>query len=115
MSDRPRSAFAVAVATTGWGLLTAVAAPRVLGQRRSQRFVVRGAQVLGVRHVVQGLAMVRWPRTGTAVGAGVDLLHCASMLIAAAVTRRHRRPALLSAAAAAVLGVAELEVRRGMR
>lgn len=79
MSDRPRSGFAVAVATTLWGLLTVVAAPRALGQRRSQRFVVRCAQVLGVRHVVLGLAMARWPRTGT------------------------------------VLGVAELQVRRGTR
>ena len=72
----------------------------------SARTVVR---VLGARQIAQTAAS--WVRPTPAVlrlGAEVDALHCASMLVLAILSRRWRRPALASAAIAGMLARAGL-------
>lgn len=69
------------------------------------------ARVLGIRHVVQaGLTYSAGPDLHV-LGADVDLLHSASMLLLAAVARSHRRAALTSAAIAATFAVCEYRLK----
>ena len=74
-----------------------------------ERFVT---QVLGVRHLAQGVAEVLAPRVLRRPSALVDVAHALSMVALAARRREYARPALASAAVA--LGGAAL-ARRGRR
>lgn len=71
------------------------------------------ARILGARHVAQALTLdLAGARGWTLLGAGVDLLHAASMVGAAVLSREHRRAAALDAALAlgmAACGLREIE------
>ncbi len=73
-------------------------------------------RALGARHLVQS-AVTGVDPSGTVLrwGAGVDVLHAASMVALAAVSPRHRRPALVSAASATGFAVAGLLATRTSR
>lgn len=59
--------------------------------------------ILGLRMVVQGaLTLVRSSRRALELGAGVDVVHLASMIAVTAIAPRYRRTALVSAALTAV-------------
>lgn len=69
------------------------------------------ARVLGTRHLVQaGVTASAGPGLHV-LGADVDLLHSASMVLLASVARRHRRAALTSAAIAAAFAVCEYRLK----
>ena len=53
-------------------------------------------RVLGVRHVVQGLAQVVAPRATAPVAVAVDVVHAASMAALAAVSPSRRRAAAVT-------------------
>ena len=60
------------------------------------------ARVLGCRHLVQAIVLLIWPaRRIQIVGAGVDVLHGASMVGLAILDPPHRKAASTSAAGAA--------------
>lgn len=96
----------------GLGVLDFVAAPRLMRlQLRAapDRLSTAALRVLGVRQVVQGaLTAMVGSRSARRVGAAVDGLHCASMLLLALVDPPRRRAALVQASVAALLGSAEL-------
>lgn len=80
---------------------------RLLLWRKPATTEVVVARVLGVRHLVQ--AGLTW-KAGSGIhvlGADVDLLHCASMLLLAVVDAKHRRAALTTAAIAFLFAVCE--------
>jgi hypothetical protein len=98
VADRARVAgIGLEVARAGYGVS--------LLRRRSTM-----DRVLGGRLLVQGaLTVVRGGDELThGAGAGVDVLHAASMVGLAAVSRRWRRRALVSAAVATAFAVAEV-------
>jgi hypothetical protein len=65
------------------------------------------ARGLGARQLAEALLLRRRPGPRPLLaGAGVDLLHAASMLALALGSRRHRRTALTSAATASAFGLA---------
>jgi hypothetical protein len=80
---------------------------RTSGRRPGSAEVVV-ARLLGVRQVVQAVALHRWPVRAARWCAAVDALHGASMVLLATLSPRHRRPALLSAGVAGVLALLEL-------
>lgn len=60
------------------------------------------ARALGCRHLVQAIVLLIWPeRRFQVVGAGVDVLHGASMVGLAVLDPTHQRAASTSAAGAA--------------
>ncbi|MGN6200166.1 hypothetical protein [Humibacter sp.] len=80
---------------------------RLLLWRKPATTEVVVARVLGVRHLVQ--AGLTW-KAGSGIhvlGADVDLLHCASMLLLAVFDAKHRRAALTTAAIAFLFAVCE--------
>ena len=104
----------VEILRIGFGLVE-LCAPGPLYRRltgsepdRTARVVIR---VLGARHVVQGLVLLRAGRTAHRLGAGVDLLHGLSMVGLAAVDERRRAGAHASAIAAFTWSLAELVAR----
>jgi hypothetical protein len=86
-------------------------APSVIGWLLLWRKPARGerivAGVLGGRHVMQAAFTHNSGPRLHVIGADVDLLHCASMLLCGAFDRRHRRAALTSAAIAFLFAVCE--------
>ncbi len=77
------------------------------------RRVINIGRVLGVRQLLQGLIMVRRPtRRILRIGAAVDALHAASMLVAAATENAPRRLTLASAALAGAFSAAGLTQSR---
>jgi hypothetical protein len=67
----------------------------------------RMARLLGARHLVQAGVSAFAPVPGVlAAGAGVDVLHTASMIMLAAVDRRARRVALTDALAESLFAAA---------
>jgi hypothetical protein len=71
------------------------------------RRACRIARLLGARHLVQAAVSALAPMPGVlAAGAGVDVLHTASMLMLAAVDRRARRVALTDAVAESLFAAA---------
>ena len=71
------------------------------------------ARVLGCRHLVQAIVLLIWPaRRIQIVGAGVDVLHGASMVGLAILDPPHRKAASTSAAgAAAWTALAAISIR----
>jgi len=88
-----------------------VVAPAVLGRAllfRKPDWKVRAvARVLGTRHLVQAGATYRAGSGLHVLGADVDLLHSASMVLLGALARKHRRAAFTSAAIALTFAVCE--------
>jgi hypothetical protein len=97
----PRRARAAGVAGAVWGIAVLAGAHR-LGGRAPAAVVL--ARLLGVRYVVQGVALTVTPRPPVRIVQAVDALHAISML-ALLGSARYRRPALLSAAIATGLAV----------
>lgn len=85
-------------------------APAPFGDRRARAF----ARVLAARHLVQAAAIEGRGARAQAAGAGVDLLHAASVAALAWRDRRHRRALVASAAVAVTLAGFELRVARRM-
>ncbi len=82
---------------------------RTIDERQDDEGFRRIIRVLGAREVAQ--AVTCWPQPTSAllrVGAGVDVIHAASMLGLAAMSTRWRRPALVSALTAAIFAVWDL-------
>jgi hypothetical protein len=74
------------------------------------------ARVLGARELAQAELTRRWPtRQVLLAGAGVDVLHAASMAGLAAADRGRRRLALHNAASALLLAVGSLLAARARR
>lgn len=92
----------VARAAWGAGCLAAPAAVgRVLGLAPGDRRARLLLRLLGARDLGQAaLAATAPPPALLRFGAGVDVLHAASMVALAAVSPHYRRPALTSAAIA---------------
>ncbi len=82
---------------------------RTIDEQQDGEGFRRIIRVLGAREVAQ--AVICWPQPTSAllkVGAGVDVIHAASMLGLAAMSRRWRRPALLSALTATIFAAWDL-------
>jgi hypothetical protein len=63
------------------------------------------ARLLGLRALLEGGVLVRWPRTDVGYGAAVvEWAHAATMVAAGRYWESHRRPALASAGVAMVTG-----------
>jgi hypothetical protein len=94
----------------GWsGVL--VTCPR--GLVKDDRWDRRLARILAVRHACQGVVTATDPTPGVVrVGAGVDLLHAASMVVLACVASRRRRSSLVDAAVATAAAAAGLGLVR---
>jgi hypothetical protein len=83
--------------------LVARRSARTSPDRRTRRVM----RLLGVRHLVQAILESRHASPVVmAIGAGVDVLHAASMVIFASTDRRHRRLALIDAGVASSLALA---------
>jgi hypothetical protein len=84
---------------------------RLATGRRPGRRTGQVARLLGVRHLAQTALTVALPEPGTFVlGAQVDTVHAASMLLLAAVSRPARRTALTDVLPEAALAAAGLAV-----
>ncbi len=68
----------------------------------------RAARALGVRHLLEAVALTVRPSPTRRFVASFDLLHGASMVGLAFGSRRYRRIAVLAASAAAVLGLSSV-------
>jgi hypothetical protein len=80
---------------------------RLASGRPPGRRACRTARVLGARHLVQTALTAAAPWPGTfAIGAQVDAVHAASMVLLAAVSRSGRRPALTDALTEAAFAAA---------
>ena len=80
------------------------------------RQVIDIGRVLGARQLLQGLIMVRRPtRRILRIGAAVDALHAATMLLAAATDNGPRRLTLASATLAGAFSAAGLTQSRRRR
>ena len=103
--------FAVARAGYGLGLLCAPGLAAGLAGSLPSDTRFRGvARVLGARHCAQALVTVCRPSPDALLlGAGIDILHAASML-ALAASRRRRRAGLTDAAAATAFAAAGLVI-----
>jgi hypothetical protein len=103
------AATLAAAAGTAWGLALVVQPERILtaldGETAPDPALVAGARVLGVRHVVQAIVLVRRPNLAARWGIGIDVAHAVSMLGLAAVDHRRRRAELVSAAVSLALGI----------
>lgn len=72
------------------------------------------ARVLGARHLGQAALLAATGRRATRLGAAVDGLHAASMVLLGLAVPLHRRAAMASGAVAGVLAALELtEVNHG--
>jgi hypothetical protein len=72
-------------------------------------------RVLGARHLVQGLLLIRRPTHSCAlIGASIDAAHAASMLLLARMSPAWRRLALANAALAAGLSLCGLRCSGGV-
>ena len=96
----------------GYGSLLLVA-PRPLvrfasGRRRADGAAVLFARVLGVRQLLEALAVASTRREPAvvAIGAGVDAIHAATAVTLAVRKPEHRRAAAANAVVATVLAVA---------
>jgi len=69
-----------------------VVSPVVRRKPDEEELVV--CQILGARHIVQGLFPRFLPAGRFATGPTLDVLHALSMVGVAAVSERHRRPAI---------------------
>lgn len=88
---------------TGWGVLLMAAAPRVwlaLTGRRPNDLDRVLVQVLGARHLAQGLWQAAAPTCGRRLFVTVELVHATSMVVLATADGSRRRPALVFAAVA---------------
>jgi hypothetical protein len=80
--------------------------------RRTRRFL----RILGARHLIQAGFVGASPTASRhRIGAGIDAVHAATMLVLAAADRRRRRPALLNAVAALALAGADFRAAGGLR
>lgn len=114
-ADAPGQALLPAIrASYGVALLMAPGAVVYLGTGRYPgRRARRVARLLGARHLIQAGVSAFAPLPGVlAVGAGVDALHAASMLMLATVGRGMRRAALTDALAAALFAAAGVSAAR---
>ena len=83
----------------------------VLGRKPDEEELLM-CQILGARHVVQGL-FPRWLPAGRfATGPGLDVMHAASMWGVAAASERWRRLALANMAEALVFATVAIGSRR---
>lgn len=73
------------------------------------------AGLLGLRHVLEGLAQVVWPRRWVRLWAVVDAMHAATMLSQVFGNGPSRRPALVSGVFAAAAAGTAAVVSRGNR
>jgi hypothetical protein len=101
-------------ASYGGALVVAPGAVIYLGTgRRPGRTARRVARLLGARHLIQAGVSAFAPLPGVlAIGAGVDGLHAASMLILATVRRGMRGAALTDALAEVLFATAGASAAR---
>lgn len=94
----------VQVARTAYGLLllgVPERSPELAGQDAPDPVVTGVVRILGARHLAQAAMTGTRPSTmALRVGAAVDGLHAASMVLLARVSPEDRRPALVSAISA---------------
>ena len=102
---------AVRAALGGAELVAPALVGRVLLFRKPDWKVRAVARVLGTRHLVQAGATYSAGSGLHVLGADVDLLHSASMLLLGAVARGHRRAAFTSAAIALTFAVCEYRLK----
>lgn len=96
---------AVGATSAAWGALLLAAGSEVwlaVDARRPGEFERRATSVLGVRHLLQGLAQVGAPGPTVVPVVAVDLTHAASMAWLARRDPHYRRPALVSGGVALV-------------
>jgi len=87
---------------------------RLATGRPPSRRACRVAQLLGARHLAQATLTAFVPLPGVfAVGAQVDALHVASMLVLAGIHRAARRTAVTDAVAEAAFAAAGLAAATG--
>lgn len=102
---------AVRAAVGGAELIAPALVGRVLLWRTPDWKVRAVARVLGARHLVQaGLTYSGGPGLHV-LGADVDLLHSASMVLLGVFAGRYRRPALTSAVIALTFAVLEYRLK----
>lgn len=111
------SARALQMARAGYGMMLVLAPGPVIGLATGQvptRRTCRVARVLGIRHLMQAALTAVAPRPEVfAIGAEVDAVHSASMLLAA-IWPAGRRAALTDALAEAALAVAGVSAAQGL-
>lgn len=87
-----------------WGLSLLLASGTVIqgiAREPADRATRVAGRILGVRHLVQALAVERAGTRGwLLVSASIDATHALSMVGLATLSRRHRRPAALDAVVA---------------
>ena len=108
---------ALQVIRAGYGMVLILApgpAIRLATGRLPSPRTCRVAQVLGARHLIQATLTVMAPRPGMfAIGAQVDVVHTASMLLLAVVSRAERRAVLTDALAEAAFAAAGRPAKAG--
>lgn len=118
------SAGAARVAARVWGAATAAAGAVTLLRARTVAGLVSGngptpdtavVRILGGRQLLQGTAVLIRPTTLVVIGGlSVDVLHAASMVVAAVSWPGYRRPALVSAVVAGTSAVAGALILRAV-
>lgn len=101
-----------------WGAVLLARGPQVwraVESRPPDEVEVLGTQVLGVRHVAQGLVQVVAPRASSGVVVVVDVLHAATMGWLAAASASRRRAALVTGGVALVSASMTAASRRRAR
>ena len=119
MNPRSRGMTVVGAAGVAWGGLLLLRGDivwrRVAGSAPTPH-AAWAVRVLGLRHLLQGIAQTVWPWRWARLWVAVDATHAATMLPLAVVGGPSRRPALLSAVvAAAGAGTVAATLRRSSR
>jgi hypothetical protein len=112
--DSDRLARASGIAASVWGTLLLVRGRELWLLLDGEPLPVDevAIRILGLRHLVQGVAQAAMPSRFRRLCIGIDVAHAGSMFWLAAVDERRRRPALATAGAALGAAALTLAARR---
>jgi hypothetical protein len=105
------TASTVELGRAGWGLTQLVAAPSIARGMLGgppDAVTVRAMRILGARQLIQAVVLGRSAsRSAHLIGAGVDAIHAASMIVVAVASARRRRAAIAELLTASAFAVCE--------